>query len=118
MGSYISARPARRLPGGLAALLTLLAVTSGCGREAEPQPVEFDAEGVAVLPEEEGTRRITPEQVAWLQREDVPFLFVDSRGREAFAAGRPAGSVSVPLDMTDLAASRMPGDRLIVTFCT
>ena len=71
-----------------------------------------------MLREEEGTKRITPEEVAWLQQKGVPLLLLDSRERESHAEGRPAGSVSVPLEMTELAASRLPGDRLIVTLCT
>ena len=94
-----------------------LAALLGCGAN-EPQPVEFGPDGAAVLPEENGTKRITPEQVAWLQQQGVDLLFVDSRSRADWVAGRPAGSVNVPLDLTELAATRLPGDRLIVTFCT
>jgi hypothetical protein len=88
-----------------------------CGG-AGPEPVKLDAQGVPILPEEDGTKRITPEQVAWMREQKIPFLFVDSRSREDHRAGRPAGSVNVPLQMTEIAASRLPGDRLIVTFCT
>ena len=94
-----------------------LAVLVACGAK-EPQPVEIGPDGVAVLPEENGTKRITPEQVAWLREQGTDFLFVDSRSRADHVAGRPAGSVNVPLDLTELAATRLPGDRLIVTFCT
>lgn len=103
----------------LVALLLLGAAVTwiGCGA-ANPEVVELDAAGVPVLPEEDGTKRITPEQVAWLRQEGVPLLLVDSRTRDAHAEGRPQGSVNVPLDMTELAASKMPSDRLIVTLCT
>ena len=103
-----------------ARLLVLWAAVllAACGRPAPPEPVRFDEQGNALLPEEEDTKRITPQQVAYLRENKIPFLFVDSRSREAHAEGRPAGSVSIPLAMTDLAAARLPGDRLIVTFCT
>ena len=105
-------RPPRIAAGGL-----VLAVLLACGAN-EPEPVEIGPDGVAVLPEEGGTKRITPEQVAWLREQGVEFLFVDSRSRGDWVAGRPAGSVNVPLDLTELAATRLPGDRLIITFCT
>ncbi len=98
-------------------LLCLAAAVTACGSDP-PQPVELDPNGVAVLPEEEGTKRITPQQVVYLQEQGIPFLFVDSRDRSVHQAGRPAGSVNVPLAMTELAAARLPSDRLIVTFCT
>jgi hypothetical protein len=101
----------------LALALVAVVTLPACGAN-EPQPVEFGPDGTAVLPEEGGTKRITPEQVAWLRQEGVEFLFVDSRSRGDWIAGRPAGSVNVPLDLTELAATRLPGDRLIVTFCT
>ena len=96
----------------------LLIAALACGGSADPVPVRFDEAGQAVLPQEEGTKRITPGQVAWLREQGVAFLFVDSRSREAHREGRPAGSVSLPLEMTELAATRLPADRLIVTFCT
>ena len=104
-------------PPRIAAGALVLAVLLACGAN-EPEPVEIGQDGVAVLPEEGGTKRITPEQVAWLREQGVEFLFVDSRSRGDWVAGRPAGSVNVPLDLTELAATRLPGDRLIITFCT
>lgn len=101
-----------------ASLLWMALAAAACRGSAAPEAVQLDKEGAAVLPEEDGTKRITPQQVAYLQEQGIPFLFVDSRMRDAHAAGRPAGSVSVPLEMTQLAASRLPSDRLIVTFCT
>ena len=101
-----------------ALLLVAILVLPACGGPAAPQPVELDGEGAAILPEEDGTKRITPQQVAFLREERIPVLLVDSRPREAHVAGHPAGSVSVPLSVTELAASRLPSDRLIVTLCT
>lgn len=100
------------------ALLLGAVVLVACGRSAPPEPVKFDPNGVAILPEEDRTKRITPQQVAYLRQEGVPFLFVDSRSRDAHLSGRPAGSVSIPLAMTELAVPKLPSDRLIVTFCT
>jgi hypothetical protein len=100
-----------------AALLLSSLLTVACGGDP-PEPVKLDESGTAVLPEEDGTKRITPQQVAFLRERGIPFLFLDTRSREDHRQGRPAGSVNVPLQMTDLAASRLPGDRLIVTFCT
>ena len=99
-------------------LLVCVLLALACGGGTEPQAVKMDDKGMPILPEEDGTKRITPEQVAWLRQQDVPFLFIDSRSRDAHAKGRPAGSVSLPLAMTEMAASKLPGDRLIVTFCT
>ncbi|MBA2566131.1 MAG: hypothetical protein H0V09_12045 [Gemmatimonadetes bacterium] len=118
-GSAVTLRSAPALfPVLRAAILLLSLLPGGCAGRAAPQPVELDENGVAILPEEDGTKRITPQQVAFLSEKGIPFLFVDSRGREAHAQERPAGSVSIPLSMTEMATSRLPDDRLIVTFCT
>ena len=105
------------IPPAALLLATVLALPA-CGGPAAPQPVKLDAAGTAILPEEDGTKRITPQQVAFLREQRVPVLLVDSRPRDAHAAGHPAGSVSIPLGVTELAAARLPSDRLIVTFCT
>jgi len=110
--------PSSRAPIVPAVLLAAVLAILSCGGSAPPEAVEFDEQKVAVLPEENGTKRITPQQVAYLREKGIPLLFVDSRSREVHAQGRPAGSVSIPLEMTELAASKLPDDRLIVTFCT
>lgn len=45
------------------------------------------------------------------------FVLLDTRGREPFANGHIPGSWCVPLDELSEAASRLPKDREIVTYC-
>lgn len=100
------------------ALVAAVASCLACGGAAPAEPVQLDAQGVPVLPDEGGTKRITPQQVAYLTEKAVPYLLLDSRSRADYEAGRPAGAVSLPLDMTELAAARLPSDRLLITLCT
>jgi hypothetical protein len=104
----------RRLGHALATALLLAA----CAGADAAKPVKLDESGVPVLPEEGGTKRITPQQVAYLREKGIPFLLIDSRARDVHVSERPAGSVNVPLEMTEIAAPRLPGDRLLITLCT
>ena len=108
------------LRGTVLRVLLLWAVLafSGCEGGAPPEAVKLDEKGAAVLPEERGTKRITPQQVEFLRQKDIPVVLVDSRPRAMHAAERPAGSVSIPLDRTELVAPKLPRDQLIVTLCT
>jgi hypothetical protein len=100
--------------------LLLLAVgltLPACARETSPDAVKLDQE-VAVLPEERGTKRITPQQIEELQKKQIPIVLVDSRPRAVHDVEHPAGAVSIPVDVTARVGPTLPRDRLIVTLCT
>ncbi len=98
----------------LAAGLTLPA----CARETSPHAVKLDKKGIAVLPEERGTKRITPQQVEWLRKKRIPVVLVDSRTRTLHDVEHPPGSISIPLDVTASVGPTLPRKGLIVTLCT
>lgn len=107
-------------PGRMAwAFLLAIGLTApGCAREASPDAVELDDRGIAVLPEERGTKRITPQQIEYLRRKQIPVVLVDSRPRAVHDVEHPTGSVSIPVDVTASVGSALPRDALIVTLCT
>jgi rhodanese-related sulfurtransferase len=90
----------------------------GCARETSPDAVKLDDQGIAVLPKERGTKRITPQQIEYLRKKQIPVVLVDSRPRAAHEIEHPAGAVSIPVDMTARVGPTLPRDRLIVTLCT
>jgi hypothetical protein len=88
-----------------------------CARETPPDAVKLK-EVVAVLPEERGTKRITPQQIEELRKKQIPVVLVDSRPRVVHDVEHPAGAVSIPVEMTARVGPTLPRDRLIVTLCT
>ncbi len=100
----------------VAFLLTIGALL-GCG-EREPELVKLDERGTAILPQERGTKRITPEQVEYLRQKDLPVVLVDSRPRVMHDVEHPAGAISIPLEETHVVAPKLPKEQLIVTLCT
>ena len=100
-----------------AALLWMVGALLGCGGDA-PELVKLDERGAPILPEERGTKRITPQQIEYLRQKDFPVVLVDSRPRDMHAVERPAGAINIPLEETPSAAAELPKDKLIVTLCT
>ena len=101
------------------ALLLAIGLTSpGCARGTSPDAVELDDRGIAVLPEERGTKRITPQQIEYLRKQQIPVVLVDSRPRAVHDVEHPTGAVSIPVDVTASVGSALPRDALIVTLCT
>ena len=105
-----------RMVGAL--LLAIGLTSSGCGRETSPDAVELDDQVIAQLPEERGTKRITPQQVEDLRKKQIPVVLVDSRPRAVHDVEHPIGAVSIPVEMTASVGSALPRDALIVTLCT
>lgn len=105
--------------GILWALLLAIGLTlPACARETSPDAVKLDDQGIAVLPTERGTKRITPQQIEYLRKKQIPVVLVDARPRVVHDVEHPAGAVSIPLEMTASAGPTLPRDGLIVTLCT
>jgi rhodanese-related sulfurtransferase len=85
---------------------------------ASPDAVKLDDQGIAVLPMERGTKRITPQQIEYLRKKKIPFVLVDARPRAVHDVEHPMGAVSVPLDSTARVGPTLPRNELIVTLCT
>ena len=102
----------------LALLLALGLTLPACARETSPDAVELVEQEIAVLPEERGTKRITPQQIEDLRKKQIPIVLVDSRPRAMHDVEHPTGAVSIPLEMTERVGPTLPRDRLIVTLCT
>jgi hypothetical protein len=101
------------------ALLLAIGLTMpACARETSPDAVQLDDQGIAVLPKERGTKRITPQQIEYLREKQIPVVLVDSRPRAMHDVEHPTGAVSIPLDMTARVGPTLPRDGLIVTLCT
>lgn len=101
------------------ALLLAIGLTSpGCARGTSPDAVELDDRGIAVLPQERGTKRITPQQIEFLRKKNIPVVLVDSRPRAVHDVEHPTGAVSIPLEATARVGPSLPRDGLIVTLCT
>jgi rhodanese-related sulfurtransferase len=65
--------------------------------------------------------RITAQEVSRRIDEGDKVFFVDSRGQQSWNESdeRLPGAVRIPVDMVeDRANSNLPGDALIVTYCT
>ncbi|MBA2565747.1 MAG: hypothetical protein H0V09_10040 [Gemmatimonadetes bacterium] len=102
----------------LRALFLGMGLLAACTRESSPDAIKLDDEVIAALPDERGTKRITPEQIEYLRKKQIPIVLVDSRPRAAHDLEHPAGAISIPLEMTERVGPTLPRDRLIVTLCT
>ena len=101
------------------ALLFAIGLTlPACARETSPDAVKLDDQGIAVLPKERGTKRITPQQIEYLRKKQIPFVLVDARPQAVHDVEHPAGSISIPLDVTARVGPTLPRNGLIVTLCT
>ncbi len=52
-----------------------------------------------------------------VQGEPWNFILLDTRGREAFAAGHIPGAQCAPLEELDQVAAALPRNREVVTYC-
>ncbi len=52
-----------------------------------------------------------------IQAGRFPFVLLDTRGHEAFAAGHIDGAWDLPAEDVDRLAARLPKDRELVTYC-
>jgi len=99
---------------GILLLATLLA---GCNAIDSKTSSQTSKTIPASTPYPDGARRITIDELETLLKEGKVFV-VDVRSQDAYDMGHIPGAKLIPADAIGDHTKELPGDRLIVTYCS
>jgi len=97
--------------------LLLIAIVA-CGVLIAPGLLRSGAARAFVVQENgDGVRRIKPEEVRELLKQDKAVL-VDVRGVSSYKAGHVKGALNIPYSEIADRVKELPPDKMIVTYCS
>src|SRR5260221_718361 len=96
----------------------LLIAMIACCVLAAPGLLRTAAARASVVQENgDGVRRIKPEEVRELLKQDKAVL-VDVRGASSYKAGHIKGAVNIPYSEIADRVKELPPDKMIITYCS